>query len=106
MTITNGTGTLDATFRSGGGIFNEGTLTVSNAAFTDNDLSATNSSGGAIFNKNGAALTVINSTFTGNSAEFGGAIENDGFSTITVSSSTFTGNNASAAGGAIDTFGR
>ena len=52
----------------GGGIFNGGTLTVSNTIFTDNTATglAGNAWGGGIFT--GGTLTVNNSIFSGNSA--------------------------------------
>ena len=74
---------------TGGGIYNNGTLTVSNSTFTGNGNSALGS-GGAIHNE--SALTVVNSTFTGNSGSEGGAISN--FGALTVSGSTFTDNSA------------
>jgi len=78
----------------GGGISNySGTLTVSNSTFSGN--SANNGSGGAIYN--GGPLTVIDSTFSGNSASFGGAIDDE--NTVTVSYSTFFDNTAPGTGG-------
>ena len=47
----------------GGGIYNDGTLTVDN-------FSGNSASSGGIFN--GGTLTVSNSTFSGNSADHGG----------------------------------
>ena len=48
----------------GGGIYNDGTLTVSNSTFAGN--SASSGSGGGIYNH--GTVTVSNSTFSGNSA--------------------------------------
>jgi len=78
-----------------GGILNEGNLTVSNCLFTGN-VGAID--GGGILNVVGT-LTVMNSTFTNNSAQAGGAIYNLS-STLTVSNSTFT-NNSAVSGGTI-----
>ncbi len=90
LIIENGQGIL------GGGIYNNGTLTVTNCKFTGNSAQ----DGGAIYNDatitvdnttppvstlppNGGTLTVINSTFTGNTATGnGGAIYNGGLITI------------------------
>jgi hypothetical protein len=75
----------------GGGIVNlGGTLTVSSSTITGN--SASGGYVGGIFNYAGTA-TVTNSTITGNSGGYGGGIVNDGGPT-TVSSSTITGNSA------------
>ena len=63
----------------------------------------TKGSGGAI--DSSCALTVINCTFTGNSADFkGGAIDCD-VDNITVSGCTFIGNTAGIGGGAIANYG-
>jgi CSLREA domain-containing protein len=87
LTIQDGKSAL-----SGGGIFNNGTLTVKNSTFTGNQAVA---AGGSIYNV--GTLTVENSTFSGNSADYGGGISN--FNTLTISNSTFSGNNATTSGG-------
>ena len=106
LIIENGLGT------DGGGIYNNGTLTVTNCTFTGNNAQ----NGGAIYNDatinvantttvvgntipiNGGTLTVINSTFTGNTATGnGGAIYNGGL--INISNSTLTSNTATYNGG-------
>ncbi|MBK8023209.1 MAG: hypothetical protein IPK19_17725 [Chloroflexi bacterium] len=57
--------------------------------------------GGAIFMQaSNASLTVANSAFTGNTADYGGAIFNDN-GHLTVTNSTFNLNIANGAGGAI-----
>ena len=49
-----------------------------------------------------AALTILNSTFTGNHADsFGGAISADTYTTVIITGCTFT-NNTAKGGGAID----
>ena len=82
----------------GGGIFNGGTLTMSNSTLSGNSAQI---NGGAILNSGGgnATVTVSNSTLSGNSADFGGAIFNLG--PLTVSNSTLSGNSARDNGGAI-----
>ncbi|MGQ0593852.1 MAG: choice-of-anchor Q domain-containing protein [Gammaproteobacteria bacterium] len=91
--------------QNGGGILNFGRLTVRNTSFVENQAPE---DGGAISNEGrGARLTVLNSTFSGNSGieagreqEEGGAIVNiDGEATIV--NSTFVGNHAPNTGGAI-----
>jgi predicted outer membrane repeat protein len=78
---------------SGGGVLNEGNLTLSGCTFARD---AATMNGGAVMNK--SVLTVAGCTFGDDSAGFiGGAVYND--ATATVSRSTFTGNTARAAGG-------
>lgn len=90
----------------GGAITNEGTLTIAGDAFANNVANPNAyGEGGAIYTDVGATLTVSNSTFTGNTAEFGGAIGSESPNT-TVSNSTFNGNAATGSlavnlGGAI-----
>ncbi len=76
----------------GAGIYNAGTLTVTNSTLSGN--SANYGSGGGITNDHGT-LTVINSTFSGNSSTpsggSGGGISNY-YGTMTVINSTFSGN--------------
>ena len=76
----------------GGGIFNSGTLTVSNSILLHNTADA----GGAIFN--GTVLEVVNSTFEGNAADRGGGVFNY-MGTMHVANSTFSGNSARGEGG-------
>jgi hypothetical protein len=99
LTISNGNA---AAFSDGGGILNNGLLTVSGCTFSAN--TATN--GGAIYNFSGATLIVNGSTFSDNSAgsshEGGGGIDN--FGTLVVNDSTFAANSAGTGlGGAITT---
>lgn len=79
---------------TGGGISNGGTLTVENSVVSGNIAFR----GGGIVNGSGRLLTVKDSIVNGNSAsEFGGGIHNDGI--LSVIDSTFTGNSAQAGGG-------
>jgi len=88
--LVNGLGNL-----VGGGVDNEGTLTVTNCTFSNND----GLDGGAIYND--GMLTVTNSTFSNNQSTVeGGAILNNG--TVNVTSGTFSGNHAPGSGGAIE----
>jgi hypothetical protein len=84
---------------NGGGIYNQGTLTVTQCTLSGNSVSQ-NSSGGGIFNL-GGTLTVTNSTLSGNSAGAGGGIFNAANvgSTVTLTSSTLSGNSAGDGGG-------
>ena len=79
LTIADGTVTnsIGNSPNSGGGIYNLGTLTVTDSAFSDNSASGF---GGGI--ENVGTLTVTDSTFSANSAYGGGGISNDGLATI------------------------
>jgi CSLREA domain-containing protein len=77
----------------GAGIFNYGTLVVLNSTFSGN----TAENGGGICSL--GTLTVNNSTFSGNSAATGGGIANSG--TLNVTNSTFSTNTAEILGGGI-----
>jgi CSLREA domain-containing protein len=99
LTIADGANS-GATF--GGGIRNNGTLTVSNSTFSGNECGNLAFGGGAIYSE--GTLTVTDSTFSGNAcgevAFGGGAIYSKG--SLTVTGSTFSGNACNQAlGGAI-----
>jgi hypothetical protein len=85
---------------SGGGIYNSGSLTVSDSTLSGN---STSGDGGGIYNT--GSLTVSGSTLSGNSAVdgSGGGITN--FGTLTVSDSTLSGNSAASGGGIYNTGG-
>ncbi len=92
LTVTKGKGDL------GGGIFNVGTLNVTNSTFSGNTAT---SDGGGIYNNGGNAI-ITNSTFSGNTATSdGGGIYNNGGSNATITNSTFSGNTAGGLGGGI-----
>jgi len=91
----------------GGAIYNTGTLNVNTTTFYANGAGqgeGNTPNGGAIYN-DGGSMTISDSTFKANSAEDdGGAIDNAGGGTATVSGSTFylNGSIAAADGGAIE----
>jgi predicted outer membrane repeat protein len=100
LTIADGT----VTDLNGGGLYNAGTLTVSDSAFGGNSAvknHSTSPKGGGIYST--GTLGVIETTFSGNSAYFyGGAIGTTG--SLNVINSTFSGNlisgpNVSGSGG-------
>ena len=119
LTVRHGqcNGSCPTSASGGGGIFNGGTLAVTNSTIFSNSagfggglynayiLKVTNSTlsansapnGGGIYN--GYILTVTNSTLFANSAPsgFGGGIGNGG--TLTVTNSTLSANSASHGGG-------
>ena len=83
MTIEGGRATW------GGGIYNQGDLTLDDLVVKDNEAEI---HGGGIFNLMGGTLVVSRTLVTGNVARHGGGIFND--ATITVRDSTVTGNSA------------
>jgi CSLREA domain-containing protein len=97
LTIANGNDGGGA----GAGIMNFGTLTVTSCTFTGNHASY---GGGAIAND--GTLVVNDSTFSGNYGYYGGGAIANLYGTssgpITVINSTFFGNTTSGAGSAID----
>ena len=80
----------------GGAIDSHGALTVTNSTFSGNSSPAASGTSGGAINSSGT-LTVTNSTFTGNTAQEGGAIFNQ--KTATITNSTFSGNTATIFGG-------
>ena len=123
LTIQNGNHSEpcfeNITLACGGGIYNDGSLTVRNSIFSGNS----SQNGGAIFIRSGitdisnstflgnsatnvggavlnwiGTLNVSNSTFHGNSANYGGAIYND-VSVLKMTNSTLSGNSATHGGG-------
>ncbi len=80
----------------GGGICNDGTLTVTNSTISGNSAFV----GGGIYSEHNGTLTVINSTISGNSATYdGGGIYSGPNGTLTVINSTISGNSATHGGG-------
>lgn len=107
----------------GGGLTNDGELTLDNVAFTDNTADTigggiwnqfgqldgrmvalsgnhSNSGGGGFYNWEPATATLTHSAFTGNSAgDFAGALYNEG--QITLQQTSLTGNSSAGGAGAI-----
>jgi RTX calcium-binding nonapeptide repeat (4 copies) len=101
VTVAGGSAGQNA---NGGGIFNSGTLTVSDSAISGNSAFV----GGGI--ENDGQLTIINSLISGNtSSRAGGGIDNffqgNVGATLTILNSTISGNNAGGFGGGIDNAG-
>ena len=90
LTVSNG--------NVGGGIFNSGTLTLTNSTVSGNKSSAF---GGGVFNQNSGTLTLTNSTVSGNTASSGGGIFNQSGGTLTLTNSTVSGNGSGGVGGGI-----
>jgi len=91
LSITHGQGSI------GGGVLNNGTLTLDLSSVTNNSAVSGPDSGGGIYNT--GALTVIGSTINGNSAGSGAGIFSTG--TLTLTASTVNGNTASGLGGGL-----
>ncbi len=93
LTITNGYAQF------GGGIYNQGTLTITNSTISNNQSGG---QGAGIFNYYGGTLTINDSTISGNSTpnDDGGGISS--FSTLTINQSTFSGNTAQSGGAIFD----
>ena len=88
---------------SGGGIYNEGNLTLLRTRVTGNQAGTpggTVQSGGGIYNL--GTLTVTDSTIANNSADDSAGLINDG-GTLTILGSTLSGNTAISAGGMRNT---
>lgn len=90
----------DNVYGGGALCINGGTATVEDCAFESNvtALKATSNPGGAIYGSNSVALTIKNSTFTGNKGYQGGAVAVSTGS-LTMENCTFDGNNATVASG-------
>jgi sugar lactone lactonase YvrE len=94
MTITNGYAVPD---QRGGGIFNQGTLSIRNSTISNNHAGQY---GGGI--DNAGTLAVINCTVANNSAvSDAGGIDNYGGVAFTLINSTLSGNASGGAGGGI-----
>ncbi|GCE26682.1 hypothetical protein KDA_21660 [Dictyobacter alpinus] len=80
----------------GGGIYDDGTVDIKNATFTNN---VADSEGGAIFHNGNGTLSIASSTLINNVASIGGAVAStDRTGTINITTSTFDNNQASNAG--------
>ena len=82
LELTNSIVTENKSRQFGGGITNEGSLRVVRSIIRDNTLplallGGATSSGGGIFNFQGASVTIIESTVSGNEAARGAGIRND-----------------------------
>ena len=109
LTITGGAGSRGPNGQSGGGIFNQGTLIVTDAIIADNAASQ----GAGIFNyageKGAATLTLVRVTLRDNEASaFGGGLANTGdagATIVTITDSVIADNNAASYGGGIASHG-
>jgi len=99
MLTLNNCAILDSFAGFGGaGIYNTSMLTITNSTISHNGTSKTDDGGGI---NNSGTLNITNSNFSGNAAAAGGAVENAG-GMMTVTNSTFSGNTALAGGGIVN----
>lgn len=96
ITITGGYANTSKQW--GGGIYNSGTLTVSNSIITGNN--GASNEGGGIYNDRGGQLTVTGSFINENTSQYGGGIGNEG--TLVLSGAAVIGNSAATNGGGLD----
>ena len=87
----------------GGGISNQGTLTMTGGAITNNTSNDHNddTGGGGLFNYSGAAATLSNVTISGNEAKVTGGGGLCNYGTMTLDGCTITGNSCKMNGGGI-----
>jgi hypothetical protein len=100
LTVANG----HVVSTGGGGLFNAGTLTITNSTLSGNAAIGVNA-GGGIYNANPGMVTVSNSTFSGNAAFNGGGLFNAAGGTVTITSSTLSGNSAIGAATGVEAGG-
>jgi predicted outer membrane repeat protein len=91
---------------SGGGIYNQGTLTISGCILSNNSASGSgilnSASGGGILNERNATLAISDSTLSGNTAShFGGGIWNMIFGTLIINNCTLSDNSSDFNGGGL-----
>jgi CSLREA domain-containing protein len=105
LTITHSSVLSNATGNSnayGGGMYNQGPLLITDSTFAGNSTFAGAGSpgfGGGLFNI-GYTSTVVNSTFSGNTAAAGGGIYKGGYPLIVINS-TLSGNHSTGGGGGL-----
>src|SRR5206468_4014620 len=104
LTVSNCTFTGNAAGSSGGGgIYNNGALTVNNSTFSSSSINGTCTSDGSAFDSDGTANVTYCTVTCGSVGSEGGGIDNHG--TLTIRNSTLTGNTSQSRGGAINSSG-
>lgn len=97
LRVTQGTSLTGAFPGFGGGIYNQGFLTLTNLVVTGN--SATND-GGGVYNSTNDSLTLIGCVITNNTAaNLAGGVHNHTGGTLTVTDSTISNNTSTSGGG-------
>jgi fibronectin-binding autotransporter adhesin len=102
LAISGATSIIDNTASKGGGIANNGTLSIANSSLSSNSAKAVGSSGsgGGIYNSSGS-ISITGGKVTGNTAtgSGGGIFINQG--TLTITANTDINKNTAASGGAL-----
>jgi len=98
VTVRNGSApdVADIERRSGGGIDNRGTLTLTNVVISGNEAMFISKGGGGLYNR--GTMNLADTKVSGNRGHSGGGIGNEG--TLTVVDCQISGNTASGASGA------
>ncbi len=89
VTVMNGNAS------DGSGIYNDGTVNITNSTISNNSTNSTFAGGGGVFNNDGGTVNITNSTISNNSAnssDGGGGIFNR--STLIITNSTISNNSA------------
>lgn len=89
------TDNADTTTEVGAGLYNAGTMTVENTIFSGNKAEW----GGGIYNY--GTLTLTKCAVTGNRGDFGGGIWNEAPGVLTITGSRIIGNTATTSGGGL-----
>jgi len=117
LTVTGGRGggtSGGSTTGNGGGIYNSGTLSLSDVIVSGNSVRNSGIGGGGIFNAGSSTLTLTNCTVSGNTAGgggiplsgnpiTGGGIRNSVNASLTLTNTTFSNNTAHVGGGIFNT---
>jgi len=105
LTLADSIVSDNAAFTTGGGIYNAGQLTLMRATVRVNSQLPNAGAGGGIYNDQQSSLTVVDSTISNNivTANGGGIANFQG--TVAILSSTVSGNTAGQLGGGIANFG-
>jgi CSLREA domain-containing protein len=83
----------------GGGIYNNGMVTIRNSSLSGNEASASDGKGGGIYNTNTGMVNLTYSTLSENYAAYGGGIFSYG--SLFITNSTLSGNNVLYEGGGV-----
>ena len=104
LTLINSTVSVNSSIDAGGGICNCQRSTAATTLINSTVSNNSSNVGGGIFNDSNSLMTITNSTINGNSSNSGGGIFNNGDNaTLNLTNVTMSGNSASGQGGAINT---